>query len=42
VVFAASTTDPGIGYAITSTDAMEDIERGVGRRAATPTGPCTR
>ena len=42
VVFAASTTDPGIGYAITSTEARPDISRGVGARAPVSTGPCAR
>jgi S1-C subfamily serine protease len=42
VVFAASTTDPGIGYAITSTDAKPDIRRALGRTAPVGTGPCTR
>jgi S1-C subfamily serine protease len=42
VVFAASTTDPGIGYAITSTEARSDITRGVGARARVSTGACTR
>jgi S1-C subfamily serine protease len=42
VVFAASTTDPGIGYAITSTEAAPDIDQAVGSTAAVSTGPCTR
>jgi S1-C subfamily serine protease len=42
VVFAASTTDPGIGYAITSTEARADIGRGVGARVPVSTGPCAR
>jgi S1-C subfamily serine protease len=42
VVFAASTTDRGIGYAITSTEASPDIDQGVGRTKAVDTGPCTR
>jgi S1-C subfamily serine protease len=42
VVFAASTTDPGIGYAITSIDAKPDIRSALGRTAPVGTGPCTR
>jgi S1-C subfamily serine protease len=42
VVFAASTTDPGIGYAITSTEARPDINRGVGESRAVATGSCAR
>jgi S1-C subfamily serine protease len=42
VVFAASTTDPGIGYAITSTEARPDINRGVGQTRNVSTGPCAR
>ena len=42
VVFAASTTDPGIGYAITSTEARSDISRGVGAQFRVSTGACTR
>jgi S1-C subfamily serine protease len=42
VVFAASTADSGIGYAITSTEARPDIDRGVGRGSGVSTGPCTR
>jgi len=42
IVFAASTTDSGIGYAITSTEARKDLSRGVGARAAVSTGACAR
>jgi S1-C subfamily serine protease len=42
VVFAASTTDPDIGYAITSTEVLPDVNKGVGRTASVSTGPCTR
>ena len=42
VVFAASTTDPGIGYAISTASARPDIRRGVGRTEAVSTGPCLR
>ena len=42
VVFAASTTDRGIGYALTSTEARPDINAGVGRSRVVSTGPCAR
>jgi len=42
VVFAASTTNGDVGYAITSTEAMPQIERGIGRTEPTSTGPCLR
>ncbi|MFN2542951.1 MAG: MarP family serine protease [Actinomycetota bacterium] len=42
VVFAASTTDPHVGYAITSTEVAPDVQRAVGRSAPVSTGPCTR
>lgn len=42
VVFAASTTGGDVGYAITSTEAMAQIERGIGRIEPTSTGPCLR
>lgn len=40
VVFAASTTNGDVGYAITSTEAMPQIERGIGRTEPSSTGPC--
>lgn len=40
VVFAASTTDEGVGYAIESTDVVPLVEDTVGRTAAVSTGPC--
>jgi S1-C subfamily serine protease len=40
IVFAASTTDPGIGYAISSREALPDVHRAVGRTQGVPTGPC--
>lgn len=42
VVFAASTTDPGVGYALTSTQAMPRVRQGLGRTQPTDTGPCIR
>lgn len=42
LVFAASTTDPNVGYAITSTEILPDIHRGVGRTKAVSTDGCTR
>ena len=42
IVFAASTTDPGIGYAITSTEARGDLSHGVGATATVSTGACAR
>jgi S1-C subfamily serine protease len=42
LVFAASTTDPDIGYAITSTEIKGDLDRGIGSRSAVGTGGCTR
>jgi S1-C subfamily serine protease len=42
LVFAASTTDPQIGYALTSTEVLPSIRRGVGRTVAAPTGACVR
>jgi S1-C subfamily serine protease len=42
VVFAGSTTDPGIGYALASTEVEPLVERAEGRTAPVPTGPCLR
>lgn len=42
LVFAASTTDPSIGYAITSTEVLPDVRRALGQTAAVSTGACTR
>lgn len=42
VVFAASTTDPGIGYALASTEVDPLVDRAEGRTASVPTGPCLR
>lgn len=40
IVFAASVGGDDVGYALTSTEAMPQIERGIGRTEATDTGPC--
>jgi len=42
VVFAGSTTDPGIGYALASDEVEPVLERAEGRTAPVPTGPCLR
>jgi S1-C subfamily serine protease len=40
VVFAASTTNDNVGYAITSEEAIPEIRRGMESDAEVPTGPC--
>ncbi len=42
VVFAASTTDPSVGYAIASTDVIADVSRAAGRTRPVSTGGCVR
>jgi S1-C subfamily serine protease len=42
IVFAASTTDDGVGYAIASTAALGDVERALPRTAPVSTGACVR
>jgi S1-C subfamily serine protease len=42
VVFAASTTDPSVGYAIASTDVIPDVSRAAGRTRPVATGGCVR
>jgi len=42
LVFAASTTDPDVGYAITSTEIAPDVQQGVGATQPVPTGGCIR
>ncbi|HET7870610.1 MAG TPA: MarP family serine protease [Actinomycetota bacterium] len=42
IVFAASTTDPSVGYAIASTDVIPDVSRAVGRTHPVSTGGCVR
>ncbi len=41
VVFAASTTDDDIGYALTGNEVQDEIARGAGRTEPTGTGGCT-
>jgi uncharacterized membrane protein required for colicin V production len=41
VVFAASTLDKNIGYALTGSEVMDDIATAETRTASTATGPCT-
>lgn len=41
VVFAASTTDGDIGYALAGPEVVDEIERGAERTEAVGTGPCT-
>ena len=41
VVFAASTTDGGIGYALTGAEVEDEIRRGTGKTSAVPSGRCT-
>jgi hypothetical protein len=41
VVFAASTTDPGIGYALTGVEVAGDVRRGAQRTQPVGTGRCT-
>ena len=42
VVFAASTTDEGVGYALTAEEVQPRIEDAQGRTAPAGTGPCLR
>ena len=42
VVFAASTTNEGVGYAITSEEAIPEVRRAIESDAPVPTGPCLR
>ena len=42
VVFAASTVDEDIGYALTADEVKDEVAKGAGRTAATGTGGCTR
>ena len=42
VVFAASTTDPAVGYAIVSTDVIPDVTGVLGRTDPVSTGACIR
>lgn len=42
MVFAASTTDKDLGYAITSSELQDDLNRAVLQAEAVPTGSCIR
>lgn len=42
LVFAASTTEKGVGYAITSTELQSDLAHAVDSISQVPTGPCVR
>ncbi len=41
VIFAASTTDGDIGYALTAEEVEDEIDRGTGKTSAVGTGRCT-
>jgi S1-C subfamily serine protease len=40
LVFAAATTDQGVGYALTAERIRPDVDAAIARNATTPTGPC--
>jgi S1-C subfamily serine protease len=42
IVFAASTTEQGVGYALTANQVAPDVQRGIGRTAAVSTQGCTQ
>jgi S1-C subfamily serine protease len=42
LVFAASSTDPSVGYAVASTQILPDVHRALGQTAAVSTEGCTR
>ncbi len=42
VVFAASSVDPGVGYAIRSTEILDEVAAAIPRTVAVSTGPCLR
>lgn len=42
VIFAASTTNDDVGYALTAREALPQIRRGINRSEAVDTGPCIR
>jgi S1-C subfamily serine protease len=42
IVFAASTTDPDVGYALTSVEVRPELQQAEGRTAAVSTQGCTR
>jgi hypothetical protein len=41
VVFAASTTDGDIGYALTAGEVQDEIQEGSGKTSGVATGRCT-
>jgi S1-C subfamily serine protease len=40
VVFASSSVDPTVGYALTSTEVQGEVGQAIGRTSAVDTGPC--
>jgi len=40
VIFAASTSQPGVAYALTDAEVQPDIDQGQGRTETVPVGPC--
>jgi S1-C subfamily serine protease len=40
VIFAASTSQPGVAYALTDAEVQPDIDQGQGRTEPVPVGPC--
>jgi hypothetical protein len=40
VVFAASTTDENVGYALTAAEVAPGVRRAQGRTGSVGTGPC--
>jgi S1-C subfamily serine protease len=42
LVFAASSVDPGIGYAIRTSEFLDDIEVATASSTPVSTGPCLR
>jgi hypothetical protein len=42
IVFAASTTEQGVGYALTADQVAPDVQRGIGRTTAVSTQGCTQ
>lgn len=42
VVFAASSTDPGVAYALTSDEVADEVTEALARTEAMSTGPCVR
>ncbi len=42
IVFAASSVDPGVGYAIRTTEFLDEVDLALTRSASVDTGPCLR